>query len=143
MEKAIETPSTSPIQVENTTSEYKTPPQSQDQESEHQNSQDSGNDLRKTSTPDSLKVPKAFKYSERYRSPTDSMMSPVSKGLLARNRKGGALLPPSLNQPKIQELLVQNAGLFRTEVVMLVDEAKRDDDFLLRLDHQMNYLESD
>ncbi|KAK4851274.1 hypothetical protein QYF36_013760 [Acer negundo] len=113
MEKAIETLSTSPIQVENTASECKTPPQSQDQQSDHQNSQDSGNDLRKTSTPDRLKVPKAFKYPERYRSPTDSMMSPVSKGLLARNRKGGALLPPSLNQPKIQELLIKNAGLFQ------------------------------
>lgn len=39
----------------------------------------------------------------RYRSPTDSMMSPVTKGLLARNRKagGGSLLPPSINQTKV------------------------------------------
>lgn len=82
--------------------EYKTETQPQPQE------------LRKTSTPDRLKVPNAFKYpeSERYRSPTDSMMSPVSKGLLARHRKGPALLPPTINHQQIQELLVQNVGLF-------------------------------
>ncbi|KAM7279504.1 hypothetical protein ACFE04_006638 [Oxalis oulophora] len=56
-------------------------------------------ELRKLFTPDRLKVPKAFKYPERYRSPTDAMMSPITKGLLARNRKPAAvaLLPPSLN----------------------------------------------
>lgn len=39
----------------------------------------------------------------RYTSPTDMMMSPVTKGLLARNRKGGALLPPGPGkyQPKV------------------------------------------
>ncbi|KAL5739209.1 hypothetical protein ACOSP7_028129 [Xanthoceras sorbifolium] len=107
MEKAVETLSKSLVQAEDTTLESKTPPQNH--QSEHEDCRDSGNDLRKTSTPDRLKVPKAFKYPERYRSPTDSMMSPVSKGLLARNRKGAALLPPSLNQHKI----VQNAGLFQ------------------------------
>ncbi|KAI3726160.1 hypothetical protein L1987_65957 [Smallanthus sonchifolius] len=34
--------------------------------------------------PTPLVVPKAFKYPEMYMSPTDSIMSPVSKGLLAR-----------------------------------------------------------
>ncbi|KAH9676769.1 Hydroxyproline-rich glycoprotein family protein [Citrus sinensis] len=84
------------------TEEYKTKTHPQPQES------------RKTNTPDRLKVPKAFKYpeSERYRSPTDSMMSPVTKGLLARHRKGPALLlPPTINHQQIQELLVQNVGL--------------------------------
>lgn len=37
----------------------------------------------------------------RYRSPTDLMISPVSKGLLARNRKTGSLLPPAKIQPKV------------------------------------------
>ncbi|EOY03678.1 hypothetical protein QQP08_014285 [Theobroma cacao] len=97
------------IQSENVGLENKAPPQNQQID---QNSQDSSNDLKKTCTPDRLKVPKAFKYPERYRSPTDSMMSPVTKGLLARNRKGGAsLLPPSINQTKIHELRVQDVGL--------------------------------
>ncbi|ESR40064.1 Hydroxyproline-rich glycoprotein family protein [Citrus sinensis] len=83
--------------------EYKTKTHPQPQES------------RKTNTPDRIKVPKAFKYPEsaRYRSPTDSMMSPVTKGLLARHRKGPALLPPTINHQQIQELLVQNVGLLR------------------------------
>ncbi|XP_030465340.1 uncharacterized protein LOC115684648 [Syzygium oleosum] len=69
-------------------------------------------ELRKPSTPDRLKVPKAFKYPERYRSPTDLMVSPVTKGLLARSRKGGAVLPPSKDQLKVPDLRVQDAGLF-------------------------------
>ncbi|KAI5665728.1 hypothetical protein M9H77_15581 [Catharanthus roseus] len=66
------------------------------------------------STPDRLKVPKPFKYPERYMSPTDLMISPVSKGLLARTRKpnGSNLLPPSKIQPKLQSFQVQEAGLF-------------------------------
>ncbi|CAH9090891.1 unnamed protein product [Cuscuta europaea] len=56
--------------------------------------------------PARLKVPKPFKYPERYTSPTDQMMSPVSKRLLGdgRTRKAvaaaaaaaapGPLLPP-------------------------------------------------
>ncbi|KAK9231876.1 hypothetical protein WN943_022117 [Citrus x changshan-huyou] len=85
--------------------EYKTKTHPQPQES------------RKTNTPDRIKVPKAFKYPEsaRYRSPTDSMMSPVTKGLLARHRKGPALLPPTVNHQQIQELLVQNVGLLLSE----------------------------
>ncbi|XWS44399.1 hypothetical protein CRYUN_Cryun15aG0041800 [Craigia yunnanensis] len=109
MGEVMEKPFNSPIQSENGGLENKTPTQNQKID---RNSQDSGNDLRKTCTPDRLKVPKAFKYPERYRSPTDSMMSPVTKGLLARNRKGGgSLLPPSLNQTKIHELRVQDVGL--------------------------------
>ncbi|KAL8211005.1 hypothetical protein R6Q57_005442 [Mikania cordata] len=53
----------------------------------------------KTGTPDRLTVPKAFKYLEMYKSPTDQIMSPVSKGLLARTRftKSYAPLPVSLS----------------------------------------------
>ncbi|KAL9242494.1 hypothetical protein vseg_016486 [Gypsophila vaccaria] len=60
-------------------------------------------------TPDRLKLPKPFKYPERYTSPTDHMMSPISKGLLARTRRGraGALLPPSITPSKIHELQPQ------------------------------------
>ncbi|KAK9050040.1 hypothetical protein SSX86_030991 [Deinandra increscens subsp. villosa] len=36
--------------------------------------------------PTPLVIPKAFKHPEMYTSPTDSIMSPVSKGLLARTR---------------------------------------------------------
>lgn len=60
-------------------------------------------------TPDRLKVPKPFKYPERYTSPTDQMISPVSRGILARGRKGGKLLPPSANQHKIQALKLQES----------------------------------
>ncbi|XP_027078908.1 uncharacterized protein [Coffea arabica] len=67
----------------------------------------------KSVTPSRLKVPKAFKYPERYTSPTDLMMSPVSRGLLARSRKPGALLPPSKNQPhQLQGLQRQEVRLF-------------------------------
>ncbi|XP_022773756.1 uncharacterized protein LOC111316008 [Durio zibethinus] len=99
----------SPIQSENAGLEKKPPLQDQKID---QKAQESGKDLRKTCTPDRLKVPKASKYTERYRSPTDSMMSPVTKGLLARNRKGGgSFLPPGLNQTKIHELRDQDVGL--------------------------------
>ncbi|XP_010445700.1 PREDICTED: uncharacterized protein LOC104728156 [Camelina sativa] len=68
--------------------------------------------MKKIGTPDRLKVPIAFKYPERYRSPTDAMMSPVTKGLLARTRKAsGSLIPPSFNQTKIQELRKPESGL--------------------------------
>ncbi|CAI0387062.1 unnamed protein product [Linum tenue] len=36
-----------------------------------------------------LQVPKAFKYPERYRSPTDAMVSPITRGLMGRKRRGG------------------------------------------------------
>ncbi|GAB4828677.1 hypothetical protein Ancab_018343 [Ancistrocladus abbreviatus] len=54
-------------------------------------------------TPDRLKVPKACKYPERYTSPTDHMISPISRGLLARSRKPGMLLPPQHILPKMQD----------------------------------------
>ncbi|PIN14542.1 hypothetical protein CDL12_12838 [Handroanthus impetiginosus] len=69
----------------------------------------------KNGTPDRLKVPKAFKYQERYTSPTDQMVSPITRGILARSRKGSKLLPPSLNQPKIEGLQFRESGLVRME----------------------------
>ncbi|XP_039042696.1 uncharacterized protein LOC120181678 [Hibiscus syriacus] len=106
VEQVIEKPLNSSIQTENGGLEN-TPPL-QDQKLD-ENPQDSGKYLRKTCTPDRLKLSKA---PERYRSPTDSMMSPVTKGILARNRKaGGLLLPPSINQTKIHELRAQDVGL--------------------------------
>ncbi|KAJ7974312.1 Hydroxyproline-rich protein [Quillaja saponaria] len=113
MEKMLETPPKSPIQSEKTETECKTPSSNQDTD---ENNQNSCNDLRKPITPDRLRVPKAFKYPERYTSPTDLMMSPVTKGVLARNRKGGgrgALLPPGGIQSKIPDLPVQDVGLFQ------------------------------
>ncbi|XP_039005521.1 uncharacterized protein LOC120132895 isoform X3 [Hibiscus syriacus] len=110
-EQAMEKPFSISTLPENGGLGLENTPPLQDQKLD-ENPQDSGKDLRKTCTPDRLKVPKAFKYPERYRSPTDSMMSPVTKGLLARNRKaGGSLLPPSINQTKIHELRVQDNGL--------------------------------
>ncbi|KAK4417593.1 hypothetical protein Salat_2172000 [Sesamum alatum] len=62
----------------------------------------------KNGTPDRLKLPKAFKYPERYTSPTDQMMSPATRGILARSRKGSKLFPPSANHPpKIPALQLQ------------------------------------
>ncbi|XP_062029590.1 uncharacterized protein LOC133745519 [Rosa rugosa] len=88
-------PPKTPIQSETMSfSDCITPPPLQHKD---ENSQNSGNDIHKTITPDRLKVPKAFKFPERYTSPTDMIMSPVTKGLLARNRKGTSLLPPSKN----------------------------------------------
>lgn len=111
METVLETPLKNPVQSENPLSDYKTPPPNQETAQKIQNSaNDSGN---KTATPDRLKVPKAFKFPERYRSPTDLMISPVSKGLLARSRKTGSLLPPAKIQPKVQDLRVQEVGLFQ------------------------------
>ncbi|KAJ8749684.1 hypothetical protein K2173_010104 [Erythroxylum novogranatense] len=92
----------------------RTPSQAQSTDSK---SQKTSNDMRKSSTPDRLKVPKAFKYPERYRSPTDLMISPVTKGLLARNTKA-ALLPPSmnLNQAKAQDMQVQEVVAFQLDI---------------------------
>ncbi|KAJ9540591.1 hypothetical protein OSB04_027097 [Centaurea solstitialis] len=57
-------------------------------------------------TPDRLTVPKAFKYPEMYKSPTDQIMSPVSKGLLARTKsnKSSGLLPPSITRNQQQKV---------------------------------------
>ncbi|KAF6171404.1 hypothetical protein GIB67_009545 [Kingdonia uniflora] len=57
-------------------------------------------DAHKNALPDLLKVPKALKYPERYRSPTDLMMSPISKGLLARGQKP-EMLPPGITLKKV------------------------------------------
>lgn len=104
MEKALErTPTSNSIQPENTISDKRTPPQDPRTDEKFRNS---GSECIKMGTPDLLKVPKAFKYPERYTSPTDLMISPVSKGLLARNRKASGLLPPTRNQPKEVGLFV-------------------------------------
>ncbi|XP_057481804.1 uncharacterized protein LOC130768732 isoform X2 [Actinidia eriantha] len=92
-----------PIHPQNTDLGPKTPPQNQRIGQKSQNT-----------TPDRLKVPKAFKYPERYRSPTDLMVSPISKGLLARTRKPGILLPPTIVQPNIQDMSSQEVGLSQT-----------------------------
>ncbi|KAK1410174.1 hypothetical protein QVD17_36709 [Tagetes erecta] len=73
----------------------------------------------KTTTPVRLSVPKAFKYPEMYKSPTDQIMSPVSKGLLARtkSRKSSALLPPSFvrnQEHKIEASKFQDLGALTT-----------------------------
>lgn len=60
METVVETPLRSPVQSGNTLSDCKTPPRNQEMA---QKAQNSGS---KTGTPDKLKVPKAFKYPERY-----------------------------------------------------------------------------
>ncbi|KAI3747994.1 hypothetical protein L6452_10792 [Arctium lappa] len=70
-------------------------------------------------TPDRLTVPKAFKYPEMYKSPTDQIMSPVSKGLLARTKsnKSSGLLPPSSTrnqQHKIQASKFQDSAAIIT-----------------------------
>ncbi|KAI5442788.1 uncharacterized protein LOC127121311 [Lathyrus oleraceus] len=83
------------------------------------------NELRKPVTPDHLKLPKAFKYPERYTSPTDMMMSPVTKGLLARNKKGAAKLPPGIGakyQPKVPEMCLQDVSTFQNKLPMMIDE---------------------
>ncbi|MED6218444.1 hypothetical protein PIB30_026668 [Stylosanthes scabra] len=85
----------------------------------------SSNELRKPVTPDRLRVPKAFKYPERYRSPTDSMVSPVTKGLLARTKRGApaALLPPSITQThKIPGLSLQDVSPLQNKLPMLIDD---------------------
>ncbi|KAE9612617.1 hypothetical protein Lalb_Chr06g0174961 [Lupinus albus] len=89
------TPPKVPIQNQITQPESNTPPPVQQLDQ---------NELNKVVTPDRLRVPKAFKYPERYRSPTDMMMSPVTKGLLARGKKGAPILPPLKMQPKIPDM---------------------------------------
>lgn len=76
----------------------------QNQQADIRNPASSASVIRKNSTPDCLKVPQPFKYPERYTSPTDLMVSPVSKGLIARSRKTVPLLPPSNSQNKVSEL---------------------------------------
>ncbi|XP_071709663.1 uncharacterized protein [Rutidosis leptorrhynchoides] len=73
----------------------------------------------KISTPDRLTVPKAFKYPEMYKSPTDQIMSPISKGLLDRTKsmKSSTRLPPSITrnqQNKIQASKFQDISAVET-----------------------------
>ncbi|CAN6477176.1 unnamed protein product [Victoria cruziana] len=57
---------------------------------------------------------KAINFLERYKSPTDLMMSPVSRGLMARNRKTAALPIHGINQPerKVLESKIPDVGPF-------------------------------
>ncbi|KAK6913339.1 hypothetical protein RJ641_022940 [Dillenia turbinata] len=99
MENENEVNPKTPIQSENTQILEKQlipPPSFQIKEKP----KNSGIEVGKNGTPDHLKVPRAFKYPERYTSPTDLMVSPVTKGVLARTRKGAAGLPPAFNQTK-------------------------------------------
>ncbi|KAJ1376136.1 hypothetical protein SESBI_50259 [Sesbania bispinosa] len=117
----MKTPPKVPIQEQTTEPECKTPtpPVQQPQQNDH----NSSHELRKPVTPDRLRVPKAFKYPERYTSPTDLMVSPVTKGLLARSKKGGgALLPPGKYQPKIPDMCLQDAGPFQNKLPLVIDE---------------------
>lgn len=108
MEQTLETPPRTPIiQAENSIPDQNSPPQNQ--KSQTSPICNSG----KTGTPDRLKVPKAFKYPEKYTSPTDRLMSPVTRVLLARSRRGRKILPPSTNQHKIQALKLQDMGSFQ------------------------------
>eukprot|EP01018_Ginkgo_biloba_P013423 Gb_26295 [translate_table: standard] len=64
-------------------------------------------------SPPNVKVPpkKVFGFPERYRSPTDSIMSPTSRGLLARNRRSMRPIElPAYVPPKAMENTVQSVG---------------------------------
>ncbi|XP_052723291.1 uncharacterized protein LOC108345305 isoform X3 [Vigna angularis] len=99
-ENTLKTPPKVPIQAKKAEPECKTPTPAQ-QHHHNNDRSNSSNELRKPVTPDQLRVPKAFKYPERYTSPTDMMMSPITKGLLARTRRGGGvMLPTDRNQQK-------------------------------------------
>ncbi|GMH15132.1 hypothetical protein Nepgr_016973 [Nepenthes gracilis] len=71
-------------------------------------------------TPDRLKLPKSFKYPERYTSPTDLMISPISKGLLERSRKTGVLLPSPQILSRIQDLQPQD----KRQIQLKLDECR-------------------
>ncbi|XP_057447713.1 uncharacterized protein LOC130739440 [Lotus japonicus] len=119
----LKTPPKIPIEAQSTEPECKTPtPIPQPPQNDDPNSTD---ELRKSLIPDPLRVPKAFKFPERYTSPTDSIMSPVTKGLLARGKKGVAKLPPGKYHPKIPDMSLQEVGPFQNNKVpipMLIDE---------------------
>ncbi|XP_038881324.1 uncharacterized protein LOC120072868 [Benincasa hispida] len=61
-----------------------------------------GIEFPKNGTPNRLKLPIAFKYPERYTSPTDLMISPISKGILARTRKGA--VPSKMHELRNPEI---------------------------------------
>ncbi|KAK4280195.1 hypothetical protein QN277_011850 [Acacia crassicarpa] len=122
----LQMPPKAPIQSKTIEPESKTQrsiqQQIMDDEKDQTQKNPSNNEVRKPVTPDGLRVPKAFKYPERYTSPTDMMISPVTKGLLARSRKCGALLPPGKSLAKIPDLQTQKVGLFENNEHMLTDE---------------------
>ncbi|KAK1432918.1 hypothetical protein QVD17_09821 [Tagetes erecta] len=60
-------------------------------------------------TPAPLVVPKAFKYPEMYTSPTDSIMSPISKGLLARTRSKKSSRPLTNSSAIVEQHKIQNS----------------------------------
>ncbi|KAL2650264.1 hypothetical protein R1flu_018392 [Riccia fluitans] len=64
--------------------------------------------------PPHIKVPpkKLFGYPEKYKSPTDAMVSPISKGLLARNRRPARTLAPVV-PPKALENTFQDVVVNR------------------------------
>ncbi|KAK1440778.1 hypothetical protein QVD17_06609 [Tagetes erecta] len=71
--------------------------------------------LAKIITPDRLTVPKAFKYPEMYKSPTDQIMSPVSKGLRARTKILKSSPSVTRNQlHKIRASKFQDLGAIKT-----------------------------
>jgi hypothetical protein len=50
-------------------------------------------------------------------------MSPVTKGLLARSRKGSVLLPPSLNQTKVLNFFLKldfNSAYLGVQIILLI-----------------------
>lgn len=63
MENMLKTPPKVPIQTQTAQPECKTPTQVQQPD---ENDRNFSNELRKPVTPDRLRVPKAFKYPERY-----------------------------------------------------------------------------
>ncbi|KAI9083321.1 hypothetical protein K1719_034687 [Acacia pycnantha] len=104
----LQTPPKAPIQSKTIEPESKTQrsvqQQIMDDEKDQIQKNPRNNEVCKPATPDRLRVPKAFKYPERYTSPTDMMISPVTVGLLARTRKCGALLPPGKSLAKKFEM---------------------------------------
>ncbi|KAK7266566.1 hypothetical protein RIF29_19214 [Crotalaria pallida] len=120
MDNMLKTPPKVPIHKQTAQPECKTPTPIQQTDQNYQSS--SNDELRKAVTPDRLRVPKAFKYPERYTSPTDLMMSPITKGLLARSKKGSVPLPPGINQPKIPDMCLQDVGPFQNKLPIKIDE---------------------
>lgn len=66
MDNMLDTPPKSPTQSDKSVPDCKTPPPVKQADENSLPCLNSGNDLRKAVTPDRLKVPKAFKYPERY-----------------------------------------------------------------------------
>jgi len=79
-----------------------------------------GEDVKRKVVPNPVKVParSAMSYPERYMSPTDSLVSPVTKGVLARNRKPMRLLNP-WGPPKALESTFQ--GVLKPKLTLKLD----------------------